>query len=134
MRRNTQELHYKILLADPISESAIELLTDAPDVEFKKAFSLSDEELAKEIVPFNALIVRSATTVTKKIIDKAENLRVIGRAGSGLDNIDVAYAEKKGIKVLNTPGTNAPAVAELTIGLLFALARNIPAADHSMKN
>ncbi len=124
---------YKILLTDPIAESAIELLDDAPDVEYKKAYGLSEQEIAKEIKSFNALIVRSATTVTKNILDSAENLRVIGRAGSGLDNIEVAYAEKKGIKVLNTPGTNAPAVAELTIGLIFALARNISKADQSMK-
>ncbi len=125
---------YKILVCDPLSETAINILKEAPDVKLTKAFEYNENDLIKIIPEYNAVIIRSATTLSKKIIDKADNLKVIGRAGSGLDNIDVDYAAKKGIKILNTPGTNAPAVAELTIGFLFSLARSIPAADRSMKS
>ncbi len=125
---------YKILVCDPLSETAINILKEAPDVKLTKAFEYNENDLIKIIPEYNAVIIRSATTISKKIIDKADNLKVIGRAGSGLDNIDVDYAAKKGIKILNTPGTNAPAVAELTIGFLFSLARSISAADRSMKS
>ncbi len=124
---------YKILICDPLSESAISVLKDAPDVIFSLAPAQDEKELSKIIPEYNAVIIRSATQISKAIINSAENLKVIGRAGSGLDNIDTEYASKKGIKVLNTPGTNAPAVAELAIGFLFSLARSIPLADHSMK-
>jgi D-3-phosphoglycerate dehydrogenase len=123
---------YKILVCDPLSQTAIRILEDAPDVEYTQMPGLSEAELEEKIAAYNAIIVRSATKVTDKIINKAENLKVIGRAGSGLDNIDQESALKKGIKVLNTPGTNAPAVAELTIGLMFSLARKIPFAHKSM--
>lgn len=125
---------YKILICDPLADVAIDILKEAPDVEFKETYGLTETELCKEIKPFNAVVVRSATTITRKVIKAAENLKVIGRAGSGLDNIDIKYAAKKGIKVFNTPGTNAPAVAELSIGYLFSLARNITAVNSSMKN
>lgn len=124
---------YKILLCDPIAENAVQILKDAPDVTLDTAFGISGKELAEKLSGFNAVIVRSATKLTADVLEQAENLKVIGRAGSGLDNIDLEYASKKGIRVLNTPGTNAPAVAEMTIGLLFALARQIPAADNSMR-
>lgn len=123
---------YKILVCDPLSQTAIRILEDAPDVEFTQLPGLSEAELSEKIAVYNAIIVRSATKVTDKIINNAENLKVIGRAGSGLDNIDQESALKKGIKILNTPGTNAPAVAELTIGLMFGLARKIPFAHNSM--
>ena len=125
---------YKILVCDPLSDTAIEILKDAPDVEFTEVFAQTEKDLVKAIPSYNAIIIRSATQVSKMIIDSADNLKVIGRAGSGLDNIDTAYASQKGIKILNTPGTNAPAVAELTIGFLFSLARSIPEADQSMKS
>lgn len=124
---------YKILVCDPLSQTAIDILRDAPDVEFNETSGLTEDELIERIGHFNAIIVRSGTKVTGKIIDKAENLKVIGRAGSGLDNIDQVSASKKGIKVINTPGTNAPAVAELAIGLMFNLARKITSANQSMK-
>ncbi len=124
---------YKILVTDPLEESALKIFEEAPDVYFETHFGLNEEQLAEKITAFNAVIIRSATHITKKIIQQAENLKVIGRAGSGLDNVDVAAAEKKGIKVLNTPGTNAPAVAEMTMAYLFALARGLSRADHSMK-
>ncbi|RMH63873.1 MAG: 3-phosphoglycerate dehydrogenase [Calditrichaeota bacterium] len=124
---------YKILVTDPLAESALKLLSDAPDVTFETRYGLDEDALAQEIAPFNAVLVRSATRITRSVLEKAENLKVIGRAGSGVDNIDLETARGMGIKVLNTPGTNAPAVAELTIGYLFALARDIARADHLMK-
>ena len=123
---------YKILVCDPLSQTALDILQEAPDVEFSESSGLSEDELAKEIIDFNAIIVRSATNISEKIINNAENLKVIGRAGSGLENIDQGIAAKKGIKIINTPGTNAPAVAELTIGLMFNLARKITFANKSM--
>ena len=79
------------------------------------------------------MIVRSATKVRKEMIDAARNLKVIGRAGVGLDNIDVEYAKSKGIKVINTPGATSISVAELTIGLLLAVMRKIAYADREMR-
>lgn len=125
---------YKILLCDPISESAMQVLKDAPDVSFTEVYGSSEDDLVNTVGPYNAVIVRSATRLTAKIIENAENLKAIGRAGTGLDNIDIDFAQKKGVKVFNTPGTNAPAVAEMTIAFLFALARKIPSADAKMKN
>ncbi len=124
---------YKILVTDPLRQNALQIFEEAPDVHYETHYGLSEDELIEKIKPFNAVLVRSATQISAKIIAAAENLKVIGRAGSGLDNIDVKAAEKKGIKVLNTPGTNAPAVAEMTIACLFAVARNIARADHTMK-
>ncbi len=124
---------YKILVCDPIADAAIQVLNEAPDVEYTTAFGSSEDGLLEKIKDVNAVIVRSATRLTEKIILGASNLKVIGRAGSGLDNVDTACAARKGIRVLNTPGTNAPAVAELTIGFLFALARHIPQMDHALK-
>jgi len=124
---------YKILVCDPIADAALQVLDEAPDVEYKTAFDLSENDLLKNINDVNAVIVRSATRLTEKLILAASNLKVIGRAGSGLDNVDTSCAARKGIRVLNTPGTNAPAVAELTLGFLFALARHIPQMDHALK-
>ena len=124
---------YKILICDHLSPVAINILNEAPDVEHKEVIGLSEEELISIIPEYNAVIVRSSTEITAKIIDQGENLKVIGRAGSGIDNINSNYAVKKGIKVLNAPGTNAHAVAELTIGFMFSLARSIPQANQSIK-
>ena len=94
---------------------------------------LKPQELKEIVGEYDGLIVRSATKVTKEIIERAQRLKVIGRAGIGVDNIDVPAATEKGIVVMNTPQGNALAAAEHTIGLLFAAARRIPQADRSMK-
>jgi len=125
---------YKILVCDQLSQTALNILKDAPDVKYTEAIGLSESELLKTISEYNAVIVRSATKMSEKVINKAENLKVIGRAGTGLENIDQNSAIKKGIKIINTPGSNAPAVAELTVGLMFSLARKICQANISMKN
>jgi len=122
----------KILVCDPIHEDGIERLKQA-GFEVKVEPTISAKQLETIVADYDALIVRSRTQVTKEIIQAGKRLKVIGRAGTGLDNIDIATAEKKGILVLNTPEAPAEAVAELTIGLILSLARNIPLADHSLK-
>ncbi|MGB3113356.1 MAG: phosphoglycerate dehydrogenase, partial [Candidatus Omnitrophota bacterium] len=94
---------------------------------------LSESELAKKIKRYDALIIRSGTTVTKKIIDAADKLKVVGRAGVGLDNVDVKAASKKGIVVMNAPAGNTMSTAEHAFSLMLSLARSIPQANDSVK-
>jgi len=122
----------RILICDPIEENGIAKLRQA-DFEVDNKPTITPEELKETISNYDAIIVRSRTKVTKDIINAGNKLKIIGRAGAGLDNVDVQAAEKKGIKVLNTPEAPSLAVAELTVGLMLALARNIPLADKSMK-
>ena len=122
----------KVLVSDSISPKGIEILKKA-GLEVDVKTGLKPEELKKEISKYNALIVRSATKVTSDIISAAENLKVIGRAGSGLDNVDKDAATKRGIVVMNTPGGNTITTAEHTIALLVSMARQIPQATASMK-
>ena len=125
---------YKILISDKLPESAVNILQADKNYEVLLAYDKAPERLLPMLQGVHALIVRSATIVTREMIDHAPNLKVIGRAGSGVDNIDVEYAREKGIAVLNTPGSNSRAVAELTIAMLFELARNVHSAISSMKN
>jgi D-3-phosphoglycerate dehydrogenase len=94
---------------------------------------MSPEQLLQEISGYEALVVRSATKVTAQVIAAGTKLKAIGRAGAGVDNIDVQAATERGIVVMNTPGGNANAVAELTVGMMFALARNLPTMAEGMK-
>jgi D-3-phosphoglycerate dehydrogenase len=122
----------KVLISDNISPKCIEILRNSGlEVDFKT--SMKPEELKACISDYHALIIRSATKVTSEIIEAAKNLKVIGRAGSGLDNVDRTAATKKGIVVMNTPGGNTITTAEHTIALLVSLARRIPQATISMK-
>ena len=116
---------FKVLVSDKMDEDALRFLKNDSEVELTVKTSLSVEELKQEIKDKNAIIVRSATKVRKEIIDSAPNLKVIGRAGIGLDNIDVEYAKSKGIEVLNTPGASSVSVAELTLALILAVNRKI---------
>lgn len=121
----------KVLVSDNISSKGVEILRKAGlDVDVKTG--LKPEELKSIIGEYHALIVRSATKATADIIDAAKNLKVIGRAGSGLDNVDKAAASKSGIVVMNTPGGNTITTAEHTIAMMFAVARKIPQANASM--
>lgn len=122
----------KILIADPLSEKAMKILKSnnlAADVRT----GLKTEELQEIIADYDALIVRSATKATRQVIEKGDKLKVIGRAGIGVDNVDVAAATEKGIVVMNTPQGNALAAAEHSIGLMFAAARKIAFTDRMMK-
>ena len=120
----------KILISDAMDNIAPEiLLKNNLDVEIKT--NLTPEELKNIIANYDGLIVRSATKVTDDIIEVATNLKIIGRAGAGVDNINVEAAKSKNIIVMNTPGGNTNATAEHTIGLIFALLRKIPSANET---
>ncbi|HYB61946.1 MAG TPA: phosphoglycerate dehydrogenase [Methylomirabilota bacterium] len=118
----------KIIVADPISERGIELLRQ-PGWEVVRT---TKETLNAELAAAEALVVRSATRVTAELIERAPKLLVVGRAGVGVDNVDLDAATRRGILVMNTPGGNAPSVAEHTVALLLALARRIPMLDSAM--
>ncbi|MCX8022608.1 MAG: phosphoglycerate dehydrogenase [Syntrophorhabdaceae bacterium] len=122
----------KILIADALSDKAMEILT-SNGLQGDVKTGLKGEELQRIIGEYDALIVRSATKVTREVIEKGDNLKVIGRAGIGVDNVDVAAATEKGIVVMNTPQGNALAAAEHSIALMFAAARKIALADRTMK-
>lgn len=121
----------KVLVADEISKSGVEMLK-AHGYKVDVRTGLKEDELVKAIKDYDVLLVRSATKATRKVIE-ASRLKVIGRAGIGVDNIDVPAATEKGILVMNAPSGNVISTAELTVGLLFALARKIPQADASTK-
>jgi len=123
----------KILVADPLNPEAFEELKSVPDFEVTLKTGMDEEELIKTIPDYNAAVVRSATKVTKKAIEAASNLEIIVRAGIGLDNIDVAAAQEKGIQVANTPAATSVSVAEHTLGLMIATVRNHGQANLSMK-
>lgn len=122
----------KVLVSDNISPKGVKILKKA-GLEVDVKTGLKPEELKKEIGRYDALIVRSATKVTADIVESAKNLKVIGRAGSGLDNVDKIAATKHGIVVMNTPGGNTITTAEHTMALLLSLARQVPQATDSMK-
>lgn len=123
----------RVLVSDPLSASALAALRKAPGVAVEEVRGLSEDALLPLVRDQDAWIVRGATQVTRRLIGGASRLRWIARAGAGLDNIDVAAAKERGIAVLNVPGANAVAVAELVFGLLIGLFRQIPAADASMR-
>lgn len=121
----------KILISDGIEEIGKKILLESGlEVVDKK---LTPEDLLKEIPQYDGIIVRSATKVTKDVIDAGKNLKVIARGGVGLDNIDVPYAKGKGIKVLNTPGASSISVAELAIAHMFALSRFLHLSNTEMR-
>jgi D-3-phosphoglycerate dehydrogenase len=121
----------RILVSDPLAEDGLARLKRAGEVEVKTR--LSEAELVAAIPGFDALVVRSETKVTEPVIAAARDLKVVGRAGVGVDNIDVEAATRRGILVVNAPRGNIIAAAEHSIGLLFAAARSIPQADASVK-
>ena len=122
----------KILISDSLSKQGIEHLEKAGFTVVVKT-KLSKEELLKEIKDADGLIVRSGTKVTAEVIAAAERLKVVGRAGSGLDNVDTAAATRRGIVVMNTPGGNTVTTAEHTMAMIFAMTRRIPQATASTK-
>jgi D-3-phosphoglycerate dehydrogenase / 2-oxoglutarate reductase len=123
---------WKILVADDLSEEGLEILRKLGDVTVRKG--MPEDDLRSELPPFHALVVRSATKVTARSLELAENLAVIGRAGIGVDNIDVPAATERGIVVMNTPEAGAVTTGEHAIALMLSMARNIAAADANVRS
>jgi len=123
----------KVLVADPISTSGIEELSAGGTLDVTVQTGLPAADLIKIIPEYAALVVRSETKVTAAVLEAAKNLKVIGRAGVGVDNVDIPAATKAGVIVMNTPGGNTISTAELAFSLIVSLARSIPQADASMK-
>ncbi len=118
----------KILISD-VMDSIVEKILLSNNIEVNVKTNFTADELIEEIPLYDGLIVRSATKVSKEIIEKAKNLKIIGRAGAGVDNIDLLAAKEKNIIVMNTPGGNTNATAEHTLALLLSLSRKISEAD-----
>lgn len=123
----------KVLVSDKMGEAGIEIFQNQEGIEVDVKTGLSPEELKEIIGQYDALAIRSATKVTKDILDSATNLKVVARAGIGLDNVDIEEATKKGVAVMNTPGGNTVTTAEHAIAMMMAMTRNIPRATQSMK-
>lgn len=124
---------YRVLVADGVALEGLAALRQAEDIELDVRPKLSEKELLEIIPQYDALIVRSATKVTADVLERAKKLKIIGRAGVGIDNIDVKAATAHGIIVANAPGGNTIAAAEHSIAMMLALARNIPEANARMK-
>jgi D-3-phosphoglycerate dehydrogenase / 2-oxoglutarate reductase len=123
---------FRVLVAELMDEEIIAKLKEAVQVDIK--YGLAHEQLLGIAPAYHGIIVRSETQIDKRLLDAATNLRIVGRAGSGLDNIDVPYATQKGVIVCNTPESNIISAAEHTLGLLLATSRNIPWADRFIKS
>ncbi len=123
----------KVLVSDPLSPRAVAILRETPGLAVEERRGLSEAELLPLVSDIDAWVVRGATKVTRRLIEAAPKLRWVARAGAGIDNIDAVAARERGVGVLNVPGANAVAVAELVFGLLLGLFRQIPAADSSLK-
>ncbi len=123
----------KILVSDPLSEEGLKILKSVKEFQVDIKTELKPDELKKVIKDYEALLVRSATKVTKEIIDAADKLKVIGRAGVGLDNVDLEAATQKGVIVMNTPAGNTISTAEHAMSMILSLSRNIPQASASTK-
>lgn len=123
----------KILISDKLAEEGIKILKDVKEFKVDCKFGLSPQELKAAIKDYEGLIIRSETKVTKDVLESADKLKVIGRAGVGLDNVDLPAATKKGVVAMNTPSGNTTSTAEHTMSMILALSRNIPQACASMK-
>ena len=125
------KLSYKVLVSDPLAEEGLAILRTQFEVDEKT--DLKEDQLISIIGNYDALLVRSGTEVTAKVIEAGKNLRFIGRAGAGVDNIDMDAATRKGIIVANAPEGNTLAATEHTMAMMLSLARNIPQATASLK-
>ena len=122
----------KVLISDPVHEKAVGIFQEA-GFEVEVSTDLSPEGLRDAIKGVHALVIRSATKVDKALLDAADELKVVGRAGTGLDNVDIPAATEKGVVVMNTPGQNSNAAAELAMAHIFAVSRHIGRAHLGMK-
>ena len=123
----------RVLVTDNLSPRGVDLLRQIPGVEVEVRSKLSPEELKTILKDMDALIVRSATKVTPDVLAAAPRLKVVGRAGVGVDNVDLEAATARGVVVMNTPGGNTVSAAEHTVSMLLSLAKQIPQATASMK-
>jgi D-3-phosphoglycerate dehydrogenase len=121
----------KVLICDPVAPVTVQALLDA-GIEVDNRPDITAEALLSDAAQYDGMVVRSRTKIPKEVIDAAENLKIIVRGGVGLDNIDVAYAQEKGVAVRNTPKASSNSVAELALGYMLALARHISQATISM--
>lgn len=124
---------FKVLVSDALSEEGLKVLKDEKELQVDVKLKLPPEELKALIKDYDALVVRSSTKVTKDIIEAADKLKVIGRAGVGLDNVDADAASKRGIIVMNTPAGNTISTCEHTWSLMLSMSRNVPNANASLK-
>src|SRR5450755_243729 len=123
----------KIVVADDLPSSALDLLRAEPGWVIDARSGRKPDVLAADLADADALMVRSATKVDARLLEAAPHLRIVARAGTGVDNVDVAAASARGILVVNAPGANSISVAEHACALMLALARSVPAADSAMK-
>jgi D-3-phosphoglycerate dehydrogenase len=124
---------YRVAVADRVAEAGLKLLAETPDLEVANCAGKPRDELERALADAHALIVRSETRVTAELLARGPNLRVVARAGTGVDNIDVHAATRLGIAVMNAPGANTVSAAEHAMGLLLAQARHIPWAAEAMR-
>jgi D-3-phosphoglycerate dehydrogenase len=122
----------KVLVADTIHEDGVKMMRDA-GLKLDLKTEIKADDLKKVIGGYDAVVVRSRTKLTKEVLENSGKLKVIARSGVGLDNVDVAYAKERGIEVYNSPEAPSNAVAELVIGFMLDLARNISRGDHGLK-
>jgi D-3-phosphoglycerate dehydrogenase len=125
---------YKVLVSDPLAQEGIDILQSHDDVNVDVKTKLPPDELLGIIDDYDALVIRSGTQVTKDVLEKASKLKVVGRAGVGIDNVDLAIATQRGVIVMNTPGGNTVSTAEHTWAMLMSLSRNIAAAYISLRD
>ena len=125
---------YKVFVADKLADEGVEALKRYPEIEIDFAPGLSVEEAIPHAAEADAIIVRSETKIRGELLNAAQKLRVVGRAGIGVDNIDLDATTERGIVVLNTPDANATTTAELAVGHMFSLSRHLPAADASVRS
>ncbi len=122
----------KVLVSDPIAQEGIDILKEA-GIEVEVRTGMPPEELLSAVADIDGLVIRSSTKVTKEVVAAAKHLKVVGRAGSGLDNVDIPACNARGVVVMNTPGGNTNSAAEHTIAMMLAVSRHIPQATASMK-
>src|SRR6202022_1841205 len=127
------EKSLRVLLSDPLNAQGVEVFSRFPQLTVEIKTGLNPAALADIIAPYHALVVRSATQVTREVLERADSLRVIGRAGVGVDNIDLEAATRRGIVVMNSPSGNSVTTAEHTISMMMGLARHIPAANAAVR-
>ncbi len=121
-----------VLVCDPIAENGIEILQKTAQVDVK--IGLSEDQLVEIVGNYDALMVRSQTKITRRVLEAATKLQIVGRAGVGVDNIDVPAATERGVIVVNSPAGNTVAVAELAIGMMISLVRKLNPAHNSVAN